>query len=155
MVDFSAFDKKVNLSELQKDIESAPDNSYADVPAGHYVVNIDKMEIKTTKDGKKLMFAVQCGIKEGKQRRRKIFFNRVISGNKISEKWNDGRAIKSVCTWIDEVTGQEGSVQFRNYSDFAAQVLDIYQDVSGEIELDVTYDPDKFNPIQINEVYDL
>lgn len=48
------------------------------------------MEIKLTKAQDKLMFAVQCKIKEGEQANRMIFFNRVISGNKVSENWNDG-----------------------------------------------------------------
>lgn len=155
MIDFSAFDEKVDLEGIQKDIENAGDGNYTDVPEGNYIVGIDKMEIKTTKDGKKLMFAVQCGIKEGPQRKRKIFFNRTITGNRNTEKWNDGRAIKSVCTWVNEIVDDDNKVSFVNYADFADQILDAFQSIEGAVELDVDYDPEQFNPIKINEVYDI
>ena len=98
-VDFSAFDKKVDLDALQEEVKNADLSSFEDVPDGTYIVGFDKMEIKPTKAKDKLMFAVQCKIKEGPHKGRLLFFNRVISGNKTSEKWNDGKAIKSVCTW--------------------------------------------------------
>ena len=106
-IDFSAFDNKVDLAALQKEVEEAKDTDFADVPDGKYIVSIEKMEIKLTKAQDKLMFAVQCKIKEGEQANRMIFFNRVISGNKVSETWNDGRAIKSVCTWVNELLGED------------------------------------------------
>ena len=79
-IDFSAFDEKVDLQELQNEVQNAPDNDFADVPDGTYIISIEKMEIKLTKAQDKLMFAVQAKIKEGEQANRMIFFNRVISG---------------------------------------------------------------------------
>lgn len=99
-VDFSAFDEQVDLNALQKEVQEADDSQFEDVPDGDYDVSFDKMEIKTTKKGDKLMFSVQCSILEGNQKGRKIFFNRTISGN-TSQKWTNGMAIKSVCTWLD------------------------------------------------------
>ena len=159
-IDFSAFDNKVDLAALQKEVEEAKDADFADVPDGKYIVSIEKMEIKLTKAQDKLMFAVQCKIKEdlqGKgQENRMIFFNRVISGNKVSESWNDGRAIKSVCTWVNELLGDdEVPVEFVNYQDFAEQILDVFQSIQNAIEVEVTYAASKFNPITINEVFDL
>lgn len=151
-IDFSAFDNKVNLSELQKEVQEAKDTEYADVPDGTYVVSIEKMEIKLTNAKDKLMFAVQCKIKEGEQKGRMIFFNRVISGNS-SPKWTDGQAIKSVCTWLDKLE-TETVPEFINYADFADCVLDIFQEVQGKIEMEVEYAAKKFNPITIIEVFD-
>lgn len=155
-IDFSAFDEKIDLKALQKEVEEAPDTDFADVPDGEYIVSIEKMEIKQTKAKDKLMFSVQCKIKEGEQANRMIFFNRVISGNKTSERWNDGRAIKSVCTWVNELLGEdEEPVTFYNYSDFADQILDVFQSIQGTIEVEVKYAANAFNPITINEVFDL
>lgn len=155
-IDFSAFDSKVDLAALQKEVEEAKDADFDDVPDGKYIVSIEKMEIKLTKAQDKLMFAVQCKIKEGEQANRMIFFNRVISGNKVSENWNDGRAIKSVCTWVNELLGEdETPVEFINYQDFADQILDVFQSIQNNIEVEVTYAASKFNPITINEVFDL
>lgn len=155
-IDFSAFDNKVDLAALQKEVAEAKDTDFAEVPDGKYIVSIEKMEIKLTKANDKLMFAVQCKIKEGEQANRMIFFNRVISGNKNSEFWNDGRAIKSVCTWVNELLGEdEEPVEFINYQDFADQILDVFQSIQGNIEVEVTYAANKFNPITIEEVFDI
>lgn len=157
-IDFSAFDNKVDLEALQKDVDEAEDSQFAEVPDGKYIVTIEKMEIKLTKAQDKLMFAAQCKIKEDlqgkKQEKRMIFFNRVISGNKNSENWNDGRAIKSVITWLDKLETKT-KAEFINYSDFADCVLDIFQEIQGNIELEVDYKSNAFNPISIIEVYDL
>jgi hypothetical protein len=156
-VDFSAFDAKMDPN-LQEDVKNAKD--FADVPNGDYIVGVDKMEVKLTKKKDKLMFSVQMTVKEksdGSQtemKGRKIFFNRVIYGNRASESWNDGRAIKSVITWLGKLdTGIE--LEFVNYSDFADLVLDVFQEIQNKVELDVTYKADDFNPVTINEVYDL
>lgn len=156
-MDFNKFDKLVNKDELQKQMNAAPE--FDDVPKGTYMAVIDKMEIKPTKAGDKLMFAVQMGITDTidapkKQNKRKIFFNRVICGNKNSERWNDGVAIKGVISWIEKLLDEGDSIEFKNYSQFADEVLDIYQDVCPVIEVKIEYDPDAFNPITIVEAFD-
>ncbi len=71
-VDFSAFDEQVDLNALQKEVQEADDSQFEDVPDGDYDVSFDKMEIKPTKKGDKLMFSAQCSILEGNQKGRKI-----------------------------------------------------------------------------------
>lgn len=156
-MDFNKFDKMVNNDELKKQMEAAPE--FDDVPAGTYKTVIDKMEIKPTKAGDKLMFTVQMGIIETinapkKQDKRKIFFNRVICGNKTTDRWNDGVAIKGVISWIKELLDDGDTIEFKNYSQFAEEIIDIYQDICPNIELEIEYDPDVFNPITINAVFD-
>ncbi len=155
-VDFSTFDAKVDLDALQKEVASAPDANYEDVPDGDYIVAIEKMEIKLTKAGDKLMFAVQAKIKEGEHAKRLIFFNRVISGS-TSPKWTDGMSIKSVCTWVNELLDGSDTppVNFVNYADFADQILDVFQAIQGKIEIEVDYKASAFNPITIKEVFDV
>lgn len=156
-VDFSKFDKLVNQKELNAQMNAAPE--YDDVPAGVYMAVIDKMEVKSTKAGDKLMFAVQMGITETlnapkKQDKRKIFFNRVICGNKVTERWNDGVAIKGVISWISKILDESDTLEFKSYSQFAEEVLDIYQDICPQVSLKISYDPDAFNPVEIIEVFD-
>lgn len=156
-MDFNKFDQMVNNEELKKQMEAAPE--FDEVPAGTYMVVIDKMEVKPTKKGDGLNFAVQMGIVETidapkKQDKRKIFFNRKICGNKTTEKWNDGRAIKGVIAWVEKLLEEGDTIEFKNYSQFAEEILDIYQDICPSIELKVNYDPDGFNPIEIVEVFD-
>lgn len=156
-VDFNKFDKMVNGDELKKQMDAAQE--FDDVPKGQYMAVIDKMEIKETKNKDKLMFAVQLGITETldapkKQDKRKIFFNRVICGNKSTERWNDGVAIKGVISWITKLLDEGDSIEFKNYSQFAEEVLDIYQDICPQVSLKINYDPDAFNPVEIVEVFD-
>ena len=151
-IDFTAFDNKVNLDELQKEVAEADASTFDDVPDGTDIVGFEKMEIKLTNAKDKLMFAVQCKIKEGEHKGRMIFFNRVISGNS-SPKWTDGQAIKSVCTWLDKLE-TETVPEFINYEDFAGCVLDIFQEIQGKVEAEIEYAAKKFNPITIKEVFD-
>lgn len=158
-VDFAKFDKMVNQKDIQKQMDAAPE--FDDVPKGTYRCSIEKMEVKPTKKEDKLMFAVQLKIKETieapkNQNNRYIFFNRVIFGNKTTDKWNDGVAIKGVITWIEKLlTEDDDDPEFKNYSQFAEDVLDIYQDICPNIEVEVKYDPEAFNPVTITDVTDL
>lgn len=156
-MDFDKFDKMVNGDELKKQMDAAQD--FDDVPKGQYMAVIDKMEIKETKNKDKLMFAVQMGITETldapkKQDKRKIFFNRVICGNKTTERWNDGVAIKGVLSWITKLLDEGDSIEFKSYGQLADEVLDIYQDICPQVSLKINYDPDAFNPVEIVEVFD-
>lgn len=156
-MDFKKFDQMVDQKELKKQMEAAPE--YDDVPKGTYMAVIDKMEVKETKDGKGLIFAVQMGITETvdapkKQDKRKIFWNRKIYGNKVSEKWNDGISIKGVISWIEKLLDEDDTIEFENYSQFAGEILDIFQDICPQIALKIQYDPDAFNPVTIEEVFD-
>ena len=157
MVDFSKFDSMVNQKELEKQMNAAPE--YDDVPKGTYMVNIDKMELKPTKANDGVNFSVQMAIistidAPKNQDKRKIFFNRKICGNKVSDKWNDGVAIKGVIAWVKKMLDEDDTLEFKSYSDFADEILDIYQDICPQISLKVNYDPDAFNSVAIVEVFD-
>lgn len=159
-VDFSKFDQMVNQDELNKQIENASQSEYDDVPKGNYICSIEKMEVKPTKAGDKLMFSVSMKIKENLsgegQVGRWIFFNRVICGNRPNAKgtWNDGVAIKGVMSWLEKLDPPY-DVVFNGYQDFSDLVLDIFQDISKSIEVSVQYDGDAFNSITIERVYDI
>ena len=74
--------------------------------------------------------------------------NRVIYGTK-----NDANMIQSVIGWLQKLEPSV-TVEFKNYSQFADLVLDIFEEVADAVELDVNYNPDAFNSISIEEVFD-
>lgn len=157
-VDFDKFDSLVNKEEINKQMQSAPD--YDDVPAGTYICAIDKMEIKETKKGDGLNFFVQMGIIETvnapkKQDKRKIFWNRKVFGNNTTDKWNDGIAIKGVISWIEALLDEGDTIEFKSYGQFADEILSVYQEICPNIHVQVAYDPDAFNPITIEDVFDI
>lgn len=149
-MDFSNFDKAINEAELAKQLEEAKNNAPQtdkEVPAGTYTVKIEKMELGATKDGRP-MFKVQCRILDGEFKKWCLFMNRVLYGTK-----NDANMINSVIGWLEKLEPSE-PVEFKNYSQFADLVLDIFEEVADAVELDVKYDPDAFNSISIEEVFD-
>lgn len=146
-VDFSKIDEAVDLKGLQKDVEDSK-NNFSDVPKGTYIVSIEKMEVGETKDHRP-MFKMQCKIKEGEYKNRNLSLNRVIYGTK-----NDGSMIQSVITMLDKL--QTATIpEFTGYNNFVTNVLDIFQEVQGKVELEVDYDADAFNSISIKEVFDI
>lgn len=146
-VDFSALDKEVDQEQLRRDVEEAKNNS-GDVPKGTYIVGIDKMEIKATKDGRP-MFFIQARIKEGDQKNKCLFMNRVIYGTK-----NDGSMIQSVLTLLEKFE-TETAPEFVGYQQFVENVADIYEEIQGVVECEIDYDKDAFNSISIKEVFDV
>ena len=164
-MDFSKFDATINEAELAKQLEEAKNNPQGeglDTPAGKYVTKVEKMEIGATKDGRP-MFKVQLRVIEAgegatdevidylshfKNKKPCLFMNRVIYGTK-----NDANMIQSVIGWLQKLEPSV-TVQFKTYSQFADLVLDIFEEVVDAVELDVAYDPDDFNSISIEEVYE-
>jgi len=150
-MDFTQFDKQVNAEEMAKNIKEAkenPQNTGKEVPAGTYTVKLEKMELGATKDGRP-MFKVMCRIVEGEYKKYCLFLNRVIYGTK-----NDANMIASVIGWLEKLD-PEATVEFINYSQFADLVLDIYEELADAIELEVAYDPDNFNSISIEDIFDI
>lgn len=166
-MDFSKFDKTINAQEMAKQLEeaknNAPQGESLETPAGPYIAKIEKMEIGLTKTDKRPMFKVMLRVIEAgdeagtevveylkhfKNKKPCLFMNRVIYGTK-----NDANMINSVIGWLEKLdSGIE--VKFENYTQFADLVLDIFEEVADAIELDVNYDPDAFNSISIEEVFD-
>lgn len=150
-MNFDKFDKLINTDELNKAITEAknnPQSTTKEIPAGNYTVKIEKMELGATKDGRP-MFKVQCRIKTGEFKKWCLFMNRVIYGTK-----NDANMIASVVGWLEKLE-TETVPEFKSYSQFADCVLDIFEEVADAVELDVYYDPEEFNSITINEIYDI
>ena len=153
MMDFSQFDKQVDLKTLNESIKEAKENggtgNYRDIEEGIYHGKIENLEVGATKDGRPMM-KVMFRITEGGHKKSCLFMNRVLYGTK-----NDGNMIASAIGWLETLEPSEdvGDIVFESYSQFADLVLDIADDIS-ELEYDVEYDPDAFNSISVEEVYE-
>ena len=150
-VDFAAFDKQVDKKKLNEQIKEAKENGGGeDLPAGEYFGVFEKFEMKTTKKDNRPMFSCQFRIhgtieddKATKKYAKKcVFMNRVIFGTK-----NDGLMINGLITWLEKL-GCDFPIEFNGYADFAELIADIFEDIS-EVEFDIEYDADAFNPITI------
>ena len=150
-IDFSKFDTLVDVDQLKKDVEAAKENSFQDVPAGVYTVKVENLEIGETKDSRPMLKAM-FRIKEGDFAKHCLFMNRVLYGTK-----NDANMIASAVGFIESLDPSEevGSIVFESYSQFAELVMDVAEDVADALEYEVTYDPDAFNSVHIDEVYEV
>lgn len=151
-MDFSKFDAQINSAELSKAIEDAAKNPQyegREVPAGQYEVNLERMEIKATKDGRP-MFSVMMRICSGEYKKMCLFMNRVLYGTK-----NDANMISSVLGWLRKLEPDADDIGFENYTQFSELVLDIFEELTEAVTIEVDYDPDAFNNISIIEVVDL
>ena len=153
MADFSKFDKQIDLAQLRKEAEEIKKNGgtgeYPEIEEGIYRGKFEKLEVGTTKDGRPMLRAM-FRITEGRHKKQCLFMNRVLFGTK-----NDANMIASAEGWLESLEPSEdvGDVIFKGYSEFADLVMDIAEDIS-ELEYDVEYDPDAFNSITIEEVYE-
>lgn len=152
-MDFSQFDKQIDLGQLKKDTEEIKKNggtgNFPEIPAGEYMTKVEKLELGTTKDGRPMLKAM-FRIIDGEYKKSCLFFNRVLFGTK-----NDANMIAGAMTWLESLEPSEdvGPIVFNGYSDLAELVMDIAEDIS-ELQYSVEYDPDDFNSISIAEVFE-
>lgn len=153
-MDFSRFDKEVDLDALKEDVKEAEKNGgneYPELPDGTYTVKVENMEIAATKDGRP-MFKAMFRIVEGDHKKQCIFMNRVIYGTK-----NDANMIASVVGFLEKLEPSEdvGPISFTSYSDFNDLILDIMEDIDGALEYEVEYKKDAFNSVSIKDVFEV
>ena len=150
---FAKFNEQVDLKKLREESEEIKKNGgtgdYPEIEEGTYHGKFEKLEVKETKDGRPMLSAM-FRITEGERKKGCLFMNRVLYGTK-----NDANMIASAEGWLDslEPSDEIGAVIFEDYDQFADLVLDIAEDIAG-LEYDVDYDPDAFNSISIEEVYE-
>ncbi len=120
-----------------------------EVPAGTYNVRIERLEIGETKD-KRPMLKAMCRILDGDYKKSCVFFNRVLYGTK-----NDASMIRSAVEWLEslEPSPEVGSIEYKNMDAFEQLVNDIAEDIE-ELEYEIMYDPDEFNSIEIESVFE-
>lgn len=149
---FAKFNEQVDLKTLKGEAEEIKKNGgtgeYKELEEGVYHGKFEKLEVKETKDGRPMLSAM-FRITEGEHKKSCLFMNRVLFGTK-----NDANMIASALGWLETLEPSEDIiVVFEDYDQFADLVLDIAEDIA-ELEYDVNYDPDAFNNISIEDVYE-
>lgn len=145
-MDFSKFDKAVDLEGLKNDVKSAEENNqkYAEVPHGQYEVKVGKMELTESKKGDP-MVSIWFKILAGEYKGQNIFLNQVVKhGFQI-------HIVDEILRAMD--TGI--AIQFESYVQYAKLLADVYEAVDGKLEFGLDYDENKgFNTFKITDVFD-
>lgn len=144
-MDFSKFDKMVDLEGLKKDVEDSANNDFKEVPHGTYEVAITKLELAESKKGDPIV-KIWFKILEGEYKNSLIFMNQVIiKGFQIHIV---DELLKSLDTDVD--------IHFESYSQYADMLLDVFEAVDEKLEFALKYGENKgFNTFEITDVFEV
>jgi hypothetical protein len=149
-VDYSKFDKAVDIEGLKHDVEDAANNgstgNYKEVPHGTYEVSVTKMELTESKKGDP-MVAIWFKIISGEYKNSLIFFNQVITQGFQIHIVNE--LLRSMDTDYD--------IEFDSYTQYAQLLLDVHEAIDNTLEFVLIYGETKkgFPTFQIEEVYEV
>lgn len=148
-MDFSKFDKQVDLEGLKNDIKDAEENGgddFKEVPHAKYEVAITKLELTESKKGDP-MVSVWFKITNGEYKGSLIFMNQVITQGfqiHIADEF-----LRSLETTVD--------VQFESYSQYAELLADIFEEIEDKVEFVLDYGENKkgYNTFEIIDSFDV
>lgn len=147
-MDFSKFDKQVDLEGLKNDILDAEENGgdFKEVPKGKYEVVITKLELVESKNGNPMM-SVWFKITAGEFKNSLIFMNQVVTqGFQIHIADEFLRSLET-----------EAEVKFESYSQYAELLADIFEEIEDKVGFVLDYGENKkgYNTFKIEESFDL
>lgn len=148
-MDFSKFDKRVDLEGLKQDIMDAEENDggdFKEVPHGKYEVAITKLELTESKKGDP-MVSIWFKVTNGEYKGSLIFMNQVITQGfqiHIADEF-----LRSLETTVD--------VQFESYSQYAEMLADIFEEIEDNVEFVLDYGENKkgFNTFEIIDSFEV
>lgn len=148
-MDFSKFDKQVDLEGLKQDIMEAEENGggdFKEVPHGKYEVAITKLELTESKKGDP-MVSVWFKVTNGEYKGSLIFMNQVITQGfqiHIADEF-----LRSLETTVD--------VQFESYSQYAEMLADIFEEIEDKVEFVLDYGENKkgYNTFEIIDSFEV
>lgn len=145
-MDFSKFDKEIDLDGLKAEIAKAKDNNveYGEVPLGEYEVKIDKLELTESKKGSP-MLSVWFKIVEGVYKGQLIFMNQVVT--KAFQIHICNEFLRSLDSGLE--------VNFDGYQQYSELVYDIFDSISKKhYEYALEYQERKgFKTFKITDVF--
>ena len=145
---FAEFDKAVDVKALAEDVKNSSDTPvYKDVPDGHYIIQVEKLELVATKETRKPMVSGWFKISEGEYKNQRIFMNQVID-----------EAFKiHICNEFLRGLDSGVEVEFESYSQYGNMLMDILENIDGKFEYELNYYHNKkgFAQFEICDVYEL
>lgn len=145
VMDFSKFDKQVDLEGLKKDIEESTDGDFKEVPLGNYEVAITKLELAESKKGDP-MVKVWFKIVSGEYKGSLLFMNQVIT---------KGFQIHIVDEFLRSLE-TDIEISFESYSQYNELLMDVFEAIDGNYEYALEYGEKKgFNTFKITDVFEL
>lgn len=144
-MDFSKFDKQVDLEGLKKDIEESTSGDFKEVPHGTYEVAVTKLELGESKKSDpmvKIWFKIIAGEYKGSL----LFMNQVITRGFQIHLVDE--FLKSLETDID--------IYFESYSQYNELLMEVFNAVDENFEYGLKYGEKKgFDTFEITDVFEV
>ncbi|SDF77798.1 DUF669 domain-containing protein [Sporomusa acidovorans] len=146
-IDFSKFDKAIDIDGLKQDVAEAAENggTRREVPHGTYEVKIEKLELTESKKHDPM---VSCWMRivAGEYEKCMLFMNQVVTQGFQIHLANE--FLRSLDSGIE--------VEFQSYSQYNQLLMDIAEEIDGQLEYAVEYGESKgYNTFKITEVFDV
>jgi len=142
-------DEQYNTEELAKEVREQKENggTFTPVPFGDYEVNVNKMELTTSKAGVPMVSIWFKVVSEGEHKGSLIFYNQVITQTFCIHKVNE--LLRSMDTGLD--------IDFKTYKQYAQLLMDVHEAVDGKFELGLSYEEGKkgFGTYEITDVFEV
>lgn len=158
---FDKFNAAVD-EDLRKGITKAKEENgtgdYPQIPKGDYTGQFVKLEVGECGNNAKVpgapLLKIDFKITEGKFKNHHVFMNKVLYTDRTDENWNLKKLMGGVLGWLEKLEVSEDiDIVFDDYDQFEDLILDIAEDIAS-LTYDIQYDPDAFNSIHIDEVYE-
>lgn len=143
------FNDAYNVKDLADEVAEAEANGetggFEEVPHGTYDVEINKMELKLSKNNNP-MLSVWFKVLAGDEKGRLIFMNQVVTQKFQVHSCND--FLRSLDSGID--------VKFTDFGQYEQLIMDIHEAIDGKLEYGLKYGVTKkgFNTFEITDVYE-
>lgn len=143
------FNDAYNVKDLADEVAEAEANGetggFKEVPHGTYDVEINKMELKLSKNNNP-MLSVWFKVLAGDEKGRLIFMNQVVTQKFQVHICND--FLRSLDSGID--------VKFTDFGQYEQLIMDIHEAIDGKLEYGLKYGVTKkgFNTFEITDVYE-
>ena len=144
-MDFSKYDKQIDLEALKEDIEDSANSDFEEVPLGTYEVAITKLKLSESKKGDP-MVQVWFKIVSGEYNGRLLFMNQVITR---------GFQIHIVDEFLRSLDSGI-NIHFDSYSQYNELLMDVFEAIDGNFEFALRYGENKgFNTFEITDIFEL
>jgi hypothetical protein len=151
------FDRDVDLDALAEDVKEVEENGGGDfepVPDGQYEVAVEKLELTESKKGDP-MLTIWFKIVDGELEGQRIFYNKVMQPQNDRafglQVHQNNEMLRSL--WDCE----KDDVKFTSFKDYAQLVMDIHEDIDGQLEyqLDKGTNKDGYDTFNIVEIFEV
>ena len=148
-IDFSKYDKIVDLEGLKTDVKEAMENGgdFKEVPHDAYEVQVEKLELGMSKSDKP-MIKIWYKILEGEYKNNKIFHNQLV---------DTGQKIHIAKQLLDSFSEGEKPIEFETYQQYAEDIDKLKEYIDkNKLEYSLEYSENKngYDTYRILEVFE-